>query len=96
MARIMAGLLLGLALGCAAWAVDGEGPSAVDRAQRVFTARWQAMRLDDGVVSHRLPMDACGACLGLCRDMDDDYGACAERCRQACGLGRAAAWADAD
>ena len=93
MGRILAAMLLGLVVGCAAWAVsDRGGPDATD-AKRVFTARWQAVRLGQRAA---MPMDQCGACLELCRDAGDDYSACAARCAEACGLGSASAWAEAE
>lgn len=97
MRRIIAGMLVGLMLGCAAWAVGDQGATAgTDKARRVFTARRQAMRLADLSTGHGQPTDACGACLGISLDMGESYTACENRCREACGLGRASAWAQAE
>ncbi len=104
--RIIAAMVLGLALGCAAWGLGGRGePAGLDAAQRVFTARYQArVRLGEGgPLSLNMPHDTCGACLEVCREMGEGYADCAARCALACGLsggpadGRsgASAWADA-
>ncbi len=96
MERIIAGMLLGLALGCVAWAVGDQGAlNGPDRARRVFTARYQAqVGLGEIRAASRCrPMDNCGACLEICRDMGEGYSACADRCGQSCGLGPASAWA---
>ena len=96
--KMLPGMLLGLALGCAAWAVgDQDASLGRDHAYRIFTARFQAMRLGDPVAASRsMPMDQCGACLEICRDMGESYSACAGRCWESCGLGAASAWAEAD